>query len=465
MRKILIIFMAMLCLWPLSVMAAGDNSVQSGCSSLQARYALSAEQSYSGTAQAAILYELDTGTLVYAHNPDTTIDPTGLVKLMTALIVLEEADLEDVVTVQRSTLNSVSAGSVSAGLKDGEQITVEDLLYCVMVSSANDAAAVLAEHVAGSQAAFVDKMNARAATVGCVNTRFANVHGLQNENQHSTARELAMITEEALKNPQFVELFGLVNQQLPATNLSDARVLTTTNYLMNSTSKYYDPRVTGGKPAAASLSDRSVICTAETENGRYLCVIISAKARTSGYSVTGYTNFTEATALLDLGFKGFSVQQVLGEEQPFGMYEVVGGENSVVVGTDREVFALLPIDFDPSMLQFRDVKNVQSLSAPLAAGTVVGTLQICYGDIIVGEVELLARHAVAVRGSTIQTIEEGNGGSRVLTVLKWGGMSLLALVLVFGAGLLTLRQINRRRHLKKVAQRRQRKQEERNGLG
>ena len=391
-----------------TVMAYADESATGSCHTLMAGKSLAGDEIYTGTAKAVVLYELESQTLVYAHNPDVSINPTGLVKLLTALIVLEEGNLDDIVTVKRSTLNTVSAGAVSAGLKSGEEISLRDLLYCVMVSSANDATAVMAEHVAGSQAAFVEKMNGRAATLGCENTHFTNVHGLEDEKQYSTARDLAIIVEEALRNEQFCHYFGVTNHTVAQTNSSAARKLTTTNYMMDTSSKYYDPRVTGGKPAAATSSDRSMICTAQDGNSRYLCVVISAKAKMSGSSVTRYTNFDEAQALLNMGFGGFAIQQVLGTQQPYGMFAVANGENHVVVGADREVYALLPLGFDANQLLLRDVRIAENLKAPLLAGTVVGKLQVYYRSILIGEVDLVARHDVSSVGTTIQPDVSGD---------------------------------------------------------
>lgn len=461
MRKIGVFLLILVCLFYCTPLGAtATTEIGSGCHSLQAQYAIGGDEAYSGTADAVFLYEMNTQTLVCAHNPDELIDPSGLVKIMTALIVLEEGNLGDMVTVERSTLNSVSAGSVSAGLQVGEEMSLRDLLYCVMVSSANDAAAVMAEHVAGSQQAFVDKMNEKAATLGCVNTHFANVHGLQNDDQRSTAREMAIITAEALKNELFVQMFGIVNYQLPATNMSGTRDLTTTNYLMDaSRTKYYDERVTGGKPAAATTADRSVICTAEDENGSYLCVVISATAKTSGYTVKEYTNFTEAKSLLDYGFKGFAVQQVLSGGEAFAMYEVAEGENSVVVGAGEDVYALLPITFDQSMLEFRDVQDSEKLTAPLKKGTAVGTLQIYYDGIMVGEAELLARHSVALEGTVIEEVQNESSIHWILNILKWMGVVILILAVVATAGLLIMRQANILRYQKRKKQQRSRKQE------
>ena len=421
MKKTGVILLLLICiLQMLSFGVYADSSATNSCHTLMAGKALAGEEIYTGTAKSVILYELESQTLVYAHNPDAIINPTGLVKLLTALIVLEEGNLDDIVTVKRSTLNTISAGAVSAGLKAGEEISLKDLLYCVMVASANDAAAVMAEHVAGSLAAFVDKMNARAATLGCVNTHFTNVHGLQDDKQYSTARDLAIIVEEALKNEEFLHYFAVTSHTVAQTNFSAARKLSTTNYMMDPTSKYYDERVAAGKPAAATSSDRSMICTAQNGNSRYLCVVISAKAKMSGSAVSRYTNFDEAKTLLDMGFEGFAIQQVLGTEQPFGMYAVADGENHVIVGADQEVYALLPVGFDENQLLLRDVRLTDNLKAPLSAGTVVGKLEVYYHSILIGEVDLLARHDVAFSGTTIQPdvpVDESDGGAKMILII------------------------------------------------
>ena len=259
--------------------APTERIVMAENSGLQGAVPLVEDPQMLKTTQSAIAYELNTDTLLYAKDPDKRINPTGLVKLLTALIVLEEADLNEMATVHRNTLDTIALGAVSAGLKAGEQVSVGDLLKCVMVASANDAAAVMAAHVAGTQSAFVERMNQRAKELGCTDSNFTNVHGLMDENQYSTARDLAIIVEAALENEAFVELFAMDNFTMAATEYSKERYFVTTNYLMSDEyySHYFDYRVTGGKPAAATSSDRSVICTAQVGNSRYLLVLMSVE--------------------------------------------------------------------------------------------------------------------------------------------------------------------------------------------
>lgn len=431
MKKFCLILALLLCLLCLTPVSASAQALQG----LAQGKPLSTE-SYTATAKAVVLYERNTDTLVYAHQPDLRLNPTGLVKVLTALIALEEGNPDDVVTVKRATLNSVGVGVVSAGLEAGEEISLRDLLYCIMVSSANDACAVVAEHIAGTQGAFVEKMNERAATLGCVNTHFTNVHGLQDEKQYSTARDLAIITAEALRNPELTAMFGLVSYTVPATNKSAARNLTTTNYLMNPQSPYYDARVTGGKPAAASTRDRSLVCTAEAEGSRYLCVVMSAQAKMSGNTVKTFTNFQEASKLLDMGFEGFRAQQVLSADQPYGLYAVAGGENHVVVSPEETVSALLPVDFDKSKLQFEAEMDDAKLTAPLSAGEIVGTLKVSYNGVSLGTFRLRACHGVAAAGTVIQPAQAVKRGISLKWMILGGGV---VMVLLGGAALLWVR--------------------------
>lgn len=446
MRKFGIILLILLlsvhcCAW--SVMAA-DSTVSEGCATLQARYALHTQTA--SVAQAAILYEMDSQTLLYAQCPDDKIDPTGLVKIMTALVTLENADVAEAVTVRQSTLNTLPSGARRIGLLDGDVLTVGDLLACMMVASANDAAVVLAEYVSGSQQDFVALMNRRAAELGCSGSCFANVHGLSNDAQYSTVRDMAVITARALELEDFVRIFGTAVYSLPE-NLSCARTLTTTNAMMDSTSKYYDGRITGGKNAKTSQY-ASMICTAQTENGRYLCVMSAVAERSSGYALS----YQQMSALMDIGLNGYSVQQVLGSAQPYTMYAVSNGENSVVVGADRDVFALLPKSYDPTLLQFEQTHDAQSLQAPIKAGTEVGKIIVRYDGVVVAQAALLARHDVAVSGQRVQAAQ-GENGSILRQIFKWAGIAVALLVVAVAAALVILRRVNISRYRKKQANR------------
>ncbi len=428
MKKILSVLLCILLLWsPLIHTQAQEPVLSNSCHSLQAPVSLGGSEQMLDSAQAALLYELNSDTLIYSWNPDQRIDPTGLVKFMTVLVALENGNLSDLVTVNRSALNSVEVGAVSAQLQPGETLTLEQLLYCVMVSSANDAAAVIAEHIGGSQAGFVQMMNDKAQQLGCINTHFVDPHGLSASEQYSTARELAVITEAALENPVFETLFTAKEYVVPATELSGTRQLYTTNHMMSSATikNYVDERVTGGKPAAATLTDRSMICTAEVGNSKYLCVVMSAEAKVSedGFSVITFGNFEETKALLDFGFQNFVVRQIVDKAQIFDQFGVSGGENDVVVHPVEDVYTALPKDFLAEDIYFSQQVDLGNLKAPLQQGQVLGTLLISYHHINLGQCELVAAYDVPKEGTVIQPADPAQPEEEVSIfdhpVVKW----------------------------------------------
>lgn len=466
-RILSLILALILLLGSVPVLATGDRTLSTmGCSGVNARIPLAGNAQLTETAKAVILYELNTDTMLYAWNADTQIDPTGMVKILTALVALECGKLDDMVTVKRSVLDSVTIGAVSADLKSNEVISVRELLYCVMVKSANDAAAVLADYLGGSQAAFVEMMNQKAVDLGCTGSNFTNVHGLNTTGQYSTARDLLIITRAALENPLFTEMFCLDNYTVPATNKSEERYYITSNYLMSDEymKNYYDARVTGGKTAAATLTDRSVICTAEVGTARYLCIVMSAEAEVTedGYTVIRFGSFDEAKVALDFAFRNFAVRQVVDTRQIFAQYAVSGGENDVTVSAAKDVYTVLPVDFSLDNLTFSTMVDADCLQAPVAAGDSVGTLQISYQNIVLGSCDLKANHAVAVEGSTIQKAPMLEAPVKTpinyKKILIWLAIILAAVLLVAGLTLVSIRVIRsariRQQHKRRMRNRR-----------
>lgn len=433
---------------------AQDGAVTQGCSTLDGQACFVTEQLLD-TARAVILYEMETDTLVYSWQPDLQLNPSGMNKIMTALLALERGDLQTVVTVSRAALDSVGIGSVSAGLKAGEEITLEQLLYCMMVGSANDAAAVIAEHIGGTQDGFVALMNQRAVELGCTNTQFMNANGLSHEAQHTTARDLAKITLEALKNEQFVAMFRAVSHTVPATNKSDARNLVTTNYLMSTETvkNQLDERVTGGKTGALSTTDRSLIATAEENGIRYLTVVMSAKGTVTanGLSVKTFGSFEETRALLDHGFENYSKRQILQTDRVLGQFSVSGGENDVIGRPGAELVTMLPNDAVELDVSYRCAASQELLTAPLEGDRAIGTVEVWFRGLCVGQCDMVAMYGVKEQGvdtfSVIPTAE-AEAKRTWITWLLIIGIGLLGLLLV-GYVVLVIRKSVRKAKLER----------------
>ncbi|MBQ9761852.1 MAG: D-alanyl-D-alanine carboxypeptidase [Oscillospiraceae bacterium] len=421
-------------------------AVLQGCVTLDGQAPLAGSEQLLDTAKSVILYELDSDTLVYSWNPDERLDPSGMNKIMTALLAIEQTAPEDMVTVTREALNSVAIGSMSAGLKAGEQLSMKDLLYCMMVGSANDAAAVIAAHISGDQDTFAALMNTRAAELGCTDTNFMNANGLSHEQQYSTARDLAKITKAALELPLFVELFGAVEYTVAATEKSEAREIFTTNYLMSTKTvrNQYDERVTGGKTGALSTTDRSLIATAESGGSRYLSVVMSAKGTVTGngLSVKTFGSFEETRALLDIGFEGYAVRQLLSTDRVMDQFSVDGGENDVIGRPGANLIAALPVDASPLDVTYKCVPG--DIKAPLTEGQTIGTVEVWFRDVCVGQCDLIAMFAVEQPGVYTFNLAPTAAEAALRAWTTWlliGGIALLAVVLIWFAVVLIRHRI------------------------
>ena len=184
-------------------------------------------------ATAALLVSPESDMVLYEKNADEKRYPASTTKIMTALLTLENvSDLSAVVTAEASDFENVTADSSNAGIKLGEQVTVKDLLYALMLPSANEAAYMLARHVGGSWEQFVDMMNERAAELGCTGTHFCNPCGLHEDDHYTTAHDLYRIAKQAMKDATFRDIVSTVQHRMAKTNLHEERIILTTNQLI-----------------------------------------------------------------------------------------------------------------------------------------------------------------------------------------------------------------------------------------
>lgn len=246
--------------------------------------------------EAAIVIDADTLQVLYDKEMSKQMYPASLTKVMTALLVVENADLSDKMTVSSTAIPDYP-NSTSINLEVGEVITVEDALNALLITSANDAANVLAEHIAGSQEAFVDMMNQRAHEIGAVKTRFNNAHGLPDDTHITTAYDLALITAEAVKNPDFVAHFGVPYATIEPTNKNeDTRHLYNLHQMLLQNTYLYSPDVIGGKTGYTKSAGSTLVTYAQRGNQNLICVVLkSSKIET----------FAETQKLLDSSFDDY----------------------------------------------------------------------------------------------------------------------------------------------------------------
>ena len=357
-------------------------------------------------AKAALLIDPDTEEILYARNIHERLYPASLTKIMTCLLVLEAIDSgtltrETVLTASELAVTSIPADGSTAGIKVGEELTVEQLLYCIMLSSANEGCNILAEAVSGSIAAFVEKMNAKAKTLGCEDTRFANTNGLPDANHYTTAWDLYLITKAARTHPDFMPIVGTIYYEVPATNLSDARKLYTTNYLISSyrTSYYLYKGAEGIKTGSTNDAGYCLVASATRSGRSLLSVVLGAERVTLEDGTILTKSFSETGRLFDWGFDGFTRKVILKADELVREVPVTLSQeqDTVKVHPSQEVERLLPNDMNPATDVERTISlTEESVEAPVEKGQVLGQITLSNGDgTVYATVNLLADEDVS----------------------------------------------------------------------
>ena len=439
--------------------SAADMSVSVGSHSVDAVVPLSESKKLLKTSKAVILYELNSDTMVYSWNPDEKIYPASMVKLMTALVALDYGTLTDTVVVTKSALNVIAGkGSVVVDLVVGEELTLESLLYCMMVPSANDAAVVIAEHIAGSQEAFVELMNQKAQQLGCTGTNYTNVHGLHDKDMVTTARDICRILEYGLENEVFEAMFTAKTYTVPATDMSDERIIQTSNYMMSTdyTSKFFDERVTGGKTGSTDKAGRCLAVTAEANGMKLIGLVMGAKATYAeeGIVLQTHGNFEEMKLLLDFGCDGFEYRQIFYADQALKQYAVSGGANDIVTQPTAELSTVLPVGVDETKLKWVYGDAVAGLKAPVEKGQVISDVQVWYEGICLAQTDLVAANRVGVYQQPASNAPADDAEGDISVVWLIIGIVLGAVVLC-GAVLLVLRAVYAAK-MRRIRQRRRR---------
>ena len=375
------------------------------------------------TSPAAILAETATGAVIFEKNADERREVASITKLMTALLVLEALDRGDVkLTDQVQVSQNAAAMKGSQALLDANATySLEDLLRTTIMASANDSAVALSEYLCGSEEAFVARMNARARELGMEDTCYVNCTGYPQEGQYTTARDASKILRAALQQEHFMTYFGTTTYTMEATNKHEERNFTTTNYMMLDNKAEYDYRVTGGRTGANSSTDRVFAATAEKNGLVYLTVIMGADSdyEEDGYSIKTNGGFHDTKELLDMGFDGYTVTQVLHGGQAIAQYSVMNGENAVVAGVDQSCTTILPQGITAEDLIFRYAATDLQLNAPVEQGQRLTYVQVWYGSVCVGQssISALNRVAVAQAADDPGDGDEGGGLQFGLTIL------------------------------------------------
>lgn len=333
-------------------------------------------------AKSAILMEESTGNILYESNPDERLPIASVTKVMTMLLIMEAVDsgkisLDDMVTVSE---NAMSYGGSTMFLETGEQLTVNDMLKGIAVASANDGCVPMAEHLAGSESAFVDMMNEKAKELGMENTHFMNTNGLDEDDHYSSARDVAIMSRELMKHETIFNYTSIWMDTLRGGKFQ----LANTNKLI----RFYDG-ANGLKTGSTSKALCCLSAAAKRNDMQLIAVVLGAP--------TSAERFASAKSLLDYGFANYAVntQITAGDEvQKIAVEKGVDKEVGVVAGDSCSTLVKKGQEDNIT----KEIKIDETITAPIEAGQKIGTMTISRDGEVIADIDLNASSAVEKKG-------------------------------------------------------------------
>ena len=379
----------------------------------------------------AIVMEESTGTVLYDKNSTEQHCPASITKIMTTLLALENCSLDETVTFSKEAVYNTHGSGISRDV--GEQMTMEQCLYAVMLESANECAFAVAEHVGGTMENFVDMMNAKAKELGCQNTHFANPNGLQDENHYTCAADMALIAQAAYENETFRIITGTKIYTIPPTNKhpNEETILRNHHDMLctyhSANAKYLYEYCVGGKTGYTEAANSTLVTYAEKDGMTLVCVVMNVQSP---------GQFQDTLSLFQYAFDNFQLFNVADNETNYDTSQ------AIEVGSLNEYKSFVELDEDanivlPKTAEFSDA--VSEISYNDDAGSVVGTISYTYGDHEVGKADIV-QNGVEVEGfvfdnqeSTTESSEESSTIhiNPILVVLIILAVAILALLVFF----------------------------------
>lgn len=342
-----------------------------------------------------ILIESKTGRILYEKDAYSKYYPASTTKIMTALLTLENvSDLKEVATVSYNSVFTVPSGYSTDLLKVGEELTIEDLLYALLVKSSNEAANVLAEHISGNIESFATMMNTRAVELGCKNTHFVNPNGIHNENHYTTSYDLSLITKEAMKNETFRKIVSTASYTLPSTNKYDRidRNLITTNDIIRKSSKYYYEYAIGIKTGYTTPAKNCLVAGANKDGVELILVLLHAdKLNSNRESVRDI----DAKNLFEYVYNNFSEKTIVdanGAVDTIKVKNATSKTKNLRLLAENKIEALVTNDKLKTAETPEIVLN-ENIKAPIKQGEILGTIKYNI-DGIAYETNLIAANDV-----------------------------------------------------------------------
>lgn len=333
--------------------------------------------------RAAIVFERNSHMVLYEKNADSTRPMASTTKIMTCIVVLQNADLSKVATISKKSAN---IGGSQIGFKAGDKITIHDLLYALMLKSGNDAAIALAEEVGGSVEGFADMMNKKAEELGLTNTHFVTPHGLDSSEHYTTAKELALLTDYALKIPKFKEIVGMHSYNLTINN--QPRTINNTNELLG-----YLNGVYGVKTGFTNGAGRCLVTSTKRGDMDIICVVLGAD--------TKKYRSQDSMKLIEYAFKNFQLADL--KDRFYETFENLDIGNRISVIKGKFAHVEIGLKESPTLISIRneDIDNitfsvnfVNEIVAPVERNRIIGSISAMIDDNVLLQQDLYVKYDI-----------------------------------------------------------------------
>lgn len=327
--------------------------------------------------EAAFLMERSTGNTLYEKNAEEKMYPASTTKILTAILAIENCDLNEMATVSKNAVSLVPKGYSNAGLVAGENLSIENLLYALMLNSANEAANVLAEHISGSIDEFCKLMNEKAKEIGCTNSNFVNTNGMHDENHYTTAKDLALIANYCMNNETFRKIVSTTTYELPDTNIIKMqRIMKNTNMLIFENSKYYYEYAIGVKTGFTSQAGNCLVTCSSKDGIEFIGVTLKSGTSTTDSGL----RFTDGKSLLEYGYENYVLTTIIEKDTLIDNIEIKNATKetknlSIVVENDITDFVQKNLEIKQTNVEINN-----ELEAPISKGTVVGKITYTVGE-------------------------------------------------------------------------------------
>lgn len=333
------------------------------------------------TAESAVVMDAASGAILYAKEADAKRYPASITKVMTALLAIENCKMSDIVTFSNSAVNGIEAGSSTAGINVGAKLTMEDTLYALMLVSANEAGAAIAEHISGSTEKFAALMTERAKELGCTGTQFKNPHGLPDEEHYTTAHDMGLIMKEAMKHEEFCKISGTLSHTLKKSDTLNSTVeLWNHARILQENSEYYYEYAQGAKTGFTQAALNTLVTYAKKDNIRLICVILKDYGADNSYYDTAklfkwaYSQVKQTTPLTT-----FHIKDAISENTALDT-AAKDRLNALDLQYNEDFTVLVGKDVDTSGLSAKFVLDEKDKTEGI-----VGHITISYKDKEIGE--------------------------------------------------------------------------------